>query len=293
MILKKSKTPGKKRNLEIYQKILEETNKTFKTRYVRGGHMAHNCLQDKVRTITLMNIVAEAGRKGGIAVDAGAGTGPLAFAFLEGGGDKVIAIEKSKDLCELLERLSRRLDLKNRIEIRHEDVLNPNIRLPKIDCIMAELVCSGLLSEPLVEAIKNLRRFAHEDTLYIPERAISKIALNGTIGPISNQVIYDEVILKNFQRERVETLVDLMCNIRSNDPDILMGVLIDTSLGYPNGRITGRFEQLCFPIHQTIHGKDGESIFFEVSNKDIVTLDIKYEYGGHETNIRLSDLQSI
>jgi predicted RNA methylase len=121
--------------------------------------MAFLCLKDKERTLALMDIVADTveryGLAGSCALDAGAGCGPLSFAFLNAGGGNVNAIELLPHLCLLMGRIAERLGFSRQITIKNEDVLEPGPGIdPGTQLVMCEMVGTGLITEHIVPAIR-------------------------------------------------------------------------------------------------------------------------------------------
>ncbi len=189
----------------LYQVMKEES---FHNPEIRAT-MAGCCLLDQKRTFSLMEIVDKNTKEGETAIDIGAGCGPLAFSFLNAGGDMVTAVEKSPELCQALDDTSIRLGLRDRIEIINADILDLDWILPTdIGFVMAELIGTGLLAEPMVPAMRHIRPFLREDAVFIPEQAISTVTLCDTDGfPISAPQVYDHVNMRDIDRDGVDTEV--------------------------------------------------------------------------------------
>jgi len=271
-----NRTKQKIPNKAMYKIMLEEAR-----RHVSESHsLAKVCLSDRPRTFALMQIVADLAREGATALDLGAGCGPLTFAFLSAGGGDVIAVEKSSELCRVIDNCAHIFGFEDRILIYNRDIFDPVMKLPKnIDFVLAELIATGLLSEPMVAAMQHIRPLTHEGTLFIPEKAVSTITLCDQRGfPISAPETYDFVDMRDVERNSVDVIATLTVRTE-REKALATYVDINTSLTYPDGGVTGEFQSLCNRLPMEITDYALQLKQFEVENGEEVKLRIRYEYG--------------
>ena len=182
---------------------------------------AERCLFDLVRTkrfqealdevIKEEDVVAEANISSEETVlEAGAGTGVLALLAAARGAKKVYAVEINPQTARVCQKFIKFCGFDDKIEILEGDATNNNFKLPEnVDVIISENMYTGLLEEPQMQIIENLKRFLKEGGRIIPEKFKSYIELatvSGDIGTskvrrdvsnvtriISGKVQYDEV----------------------------------------------------------------------------------------------------
>ena len=118
--------------------------------------LPYACLKDMERTLAFRRAIHQVVRPGDVVVDAGAGSGILAFFAAEAGAAKVYAVEISADLVSGL-RLSVSLnELEDRIVIVPGDATE--VDLPRnVDVVIGELMETGLIEETQVAVMNSLR----------------------------------------------------------------------------------------------------------------------------------------
>ncbi|MFH1394403.1 MAG: hypothetical protein ABII71_04750 [Candidatus Micrarchaeota archaeon] len=277
--ISKSGRPKRHSREKMRAVMLEEMAKVNETRNTLGGQ----CLKDEHRTLDLMEIVENATEEGATAIDLGAGCGPLSFAFLNAGGGKVVAIEQSEELCRVLVRSAARLGFNDRLEIIESNIFDwlMSYYIPKkVDFVLAELIGTGLLSEPMVKAMRFIRAHVGEDTVFIPEKAVSTLTLCNASGvPISDPEIFDVVDMRTIDRDGVDAIISFRA--RADVPgEITSGsLLLKTELHYPGGQTTGEYRMLCNGVPFEVTDEHFYATPFKVRDGDNVIISLKYEYG--------------
>jgi len=255
----------------LYDVMVEHANKRPHAR----GKIAHCCLMDERRTMKLMEIVSACTIPETNGIDLGAGFGPLAFAFLNAGGRQVYMIEQDAELCLILERIAERLGMQRQVKVIKLNLRRASILVPEqVDMVMAELVISGLITEPLISAIRKTRAITSADAQYIPESVSSSIRLLDSYRkPVTEKVEYDFIDLRTNRRNMVNTDLEMRISCGTMATTVCY-TEIESSLGYPNGETTGRFDTLCVPIRRSIANignlltlQDGTPVDVHVSYK--------------------------
>ncbi|MBW2988061.1 hypothetical protein DRJ48_01380 [Candidatus Woesearchaeota archaeon] len=241
------------------------------------------CFRDKPRTLSLMEIIDKTTPEGAVGIDAGAGTGILGWSFLNAGGGYLYLVESMGVYRKFLERVAKELGFEDMVEVH---IVNAAKFKPakRLDYIVAELVITGLLNEPLVEVIKHLRQYANPECRFLPEKAVSKVELWGRVEhegkqaiiPLSSDgVVYDEVEVRSIERDGVDTVVEFEVDT-AGLPNKLVAT---TELIHPGGYKTGMFDTLCTPMTMYLDSVRGR----RVREGDRVKVRINYKYGETKT----------
>lgn len=129
------------------------------------------CLRDVKRTMAFREAIENAVKPGDVVLDAGAGSGILAFFAAAAGAGKVYAVEGDKDLADRLRANVARNGLQRVVEVICRDVRS--LSLPeRVDVALAEMIDTWLLDEHQVPALNALRAAGAIDakTRVIPRR---------------------------------------------------------------------------------------------------------------------------
>ena len=129
------------------------------------------CLRDVNRTLAFRAAIEDAVRPGDVVLDAGAGSGILAFFAAAAGAGKVYAVEGVEDLADRLRANVALNGFERVIEVICRDVRS--LSLPeRVDVAVAELIDTWLLDEHQVPALNALRAAGAIDakTRVIPHR---------------------------------------------------------------------------------------------------------------------------
>lgn len=138
--------------------------------YCGGAELSYLCLLSKKRTRSYINAVKKTVKKDDVVLEAGTGTGILSIAAANSGAKKVYAIEQNKLLIPQLKRNIHNLGLENKIEIINSD--STKIQIPeKVDVIICEMICAGLIDEPQIPAMNHLIKFLKQGGKITPESA--------------------------------------------------------------------------------------------------------------------------
>ena len=131
----------------------------------------YQCLVDTIRTEAFRSAIRATVRAGDVVVDAGSGSGILAFFAASAGASRVYAVEIDPVLASWLERSARANGLADIVHVICGDI--STVRLPTaVDVCICEMLDTGLLDETQVLALNQLRarRVLSESTRLIPER---------------------------------------------------------------------------------------------------------------------------
>jgi hypothetical protein len=256
-------------NVNLYNIILNEA---------RGypgleGKPAMDCLEDRKRTLALMEIIRKTTVPGSIGVDLGAGTGVLSLAFMAAGGKEVYAIDHRQDFCSFIEYLSSKLDIACHPVCTDATRYRPKKRP---DYIMAELVATGLGWEPVVKAVRNIRRLCNDGCRYLPEAASLKVGLYDERSKImvAPYVEYARVHLPSTYSYGIDTLITLP----ATEDGVAFKVVFGTDLRHTGGYWTYEFDSLC-PTEYMDISKDKDSRLVPIRKGESVKLHIKYDFG--------------
>lgn len=129
------------------------------------------CLRDVKRTTAFRDAIRRTVRSGDVVLDAGAGSGILAFFAAQAGARKVYAVEVDEALCDRLRINAERNGLGSVVEVICSDVRD--LTLPgQVDVVLAEMIETWLLDELQVPALNALRGngVIKPDARMIPDR---------------------------------------------------------------------------------------------------------------------------
>tara|TARA_Y100000310_G_scaffold344095_1_gene455105 strand:+ start:1184 stop:2065 length:882 start_codon:yes stop_codon:yes gene_type:complete len=245
------------------------------------GCLPGQCLLDLPRTYDLLSIIEATTEKGGTAVDLGAGTGVLGFGYLAFGGGFVYMVEQNEAMVGLLKQKAEELGFADRVEIIEDDVRT--IELPgPVDYVLAELVSTGLLREPLISAAQNIRAEA-KDALYLPTDAyLGAELLNRSGMPLTEVQRYAHVHIPTEDALHVDSIVRFFLPL-GGTPEFLR---LHTSLGHPDGTISGLYETLCSPLELVLSWKDKAQLQFDPlhAGQDI-PVHLAYPFGGDSQDV--------
>ena len=125
--------------------------------YSPHSEMPSLCLRDTARTTAFRDAIRRTVRPGDVVLDAGAGSGILAFFAAQAGAKKVYAVEVDRPLCGQLRANAERNGLGAVVEVvcaDVRDVTGPE----RVDVVVAEMIETWLLDELQVPALNALRR---------------------------------------------------------------------------------------------------------------------------------------
>jgi SAM-dependent methyltransferase len=131
----------------------------------------YQCLVDTRRTEAFRSAIRETVHAGDVVVDAGSGSGILAFFAARAGASRVYAVEIDPVLASWLERSVRANGLADTVHVICGDI--GTVRLPTaVDVGICEMLDTGLLDETQVLVLNQLRARGvfSESTRLIPER---------------------------------------------------------------------------------------------------------------------------
>lgn len=246
---------------------------------------AVSCLEDRDRTLKLMDIIKEITERETTAVDLGAGSGILGFAFLNAGGDFLYSVDSNLFCTMVIKEIASELGLLSRIEIYKRNAIS-FIPPTKVDYVIAELVGTGLASEQAVEVMCNIRNHANPGALFFPETAVSSVKLAAGNEDLSDSVEYDSVHFPTNERRRIDRNIRLIIS-REGVPT---RAVLQTYLLYSNGQRTGEYSALCNPLEVKVRVTKQAGYVNKYLNLgprenpnlkigDVVELNLAYRYG--------------
>jgi amino acid adenylation domain-containing protein/non-ribosomal peptide synthase protein (TIGR01720 family) len=114
--------------------------------------------------------------KGKIVLDIGTGADAILARFcVEGGAERVYAIERDEDAYRRAKELVYSLGLTDRITLIHGD--STQVQLPeRVDVCVSEILGTIGSSEGVVSILNDARRFLHDDGIMVPRRCVTKFA---------------------------------------------------------------------------------------------------------------------
>lgn len=131
------------------------------------------CLVDTERTKLFCKAIKTALSKGGRVLELGTGSGILAaYAAIHGASD-VVAVEYDPLVAELAQKTMHRNNLEDKVKVILGDATILDFKNDeKFDVIMAELLTTGMVDEPQIQAMNNLhdKGMIHENTILIPSK---------------------------------------------------------------------------------------------------------------------------
>lgn len=130
------------------------------------------CLRDMKRTTAFRDAIRRSVRPDDVVLDAGAGSGIMAFFAAEAGARKVYAVEVNESLCDLLEVNAAKNGFAAVVEIICSDVRGLPPSPEPVDVVVAEMIETWLLDELQIPALNALHGsgFIGPDTRMIPSR---------------------------------------------------------------------------------------------------------------------------
>lgn len=128
------------------------------------------CLKDRVRTLAFRRAIHHVVRPGDVVVDAGAGTGILAFFAAEAGASNILAVEIDPLLAAQLKTSIELNGLTNTITVIEGDAREVPLPLD-VDIVIAEIIDTGLMDEAQAQVIVALtdKGVITDRTSVIPE----------------------------------------------------------------------------------------------------------------------------
>ncbi|OGJ21889.1 hypothetical protein A3K73_06740 [Candidatus Pacearchaeota archaeon RBG_13_36_9] len=262
--------------------------------YCGGAELSYSCLLAERRTKTFIDAVRKTVKKDQLVLEAGSGTGILSIAAAEAGAKKVYAIEQNKLLIPQLKRNIKKLGFVDKIKVIEGSALK--VEIPeKVDVIICEMICAGLIDESQVPVLNYLLKFLKKDGSVIPTNA-----------KIMAELAHDNYLYFGYElpylhfedaRRRAEAMTESKlfarvdfnkinpCSLTNrvtlkaiNDGSINV-IRISTETELVKGLTLGECEAYCpvlvVPIQE-----------FKIKKEDVKTLDLSYEMGGGMLTIR-------
>ena len=119
-----------------------------------GSDFPYVCLKDRGRTLELMAAVTDLVRPGDVVLDLGSGSGILSLAAARAGASEVIAVELDSLMARTLRQTVSANGYEDIITVVNTDARTLQDLEP--DLVLAELIDTGLMDEPLVPVMNHL-----------------------------------------------------------------------------------------------------------------------------------------
>ncbi len=129
------------------------------------------CLKDRKRTLAFRKAIEKVVKPGDVVIDAGSGSGILAFFAAAAGAKKVYAVEIEHILAEQIRKSSIANNFSDVVEVVEGDITK--VSLPQnVNVVIAELIDTGLIDEMQCPALNSLRSrgIIGQSTVVIPGR---------------------------------------------------------------------------------------------------------------------------
>jgi protein arginine N-methyltransferase 1 len=123
-------------------------------------------LADEVRVNAFRRAISDVVKEGDAVLDLGTGTGVLAFFAAQAGARKVYAVD-SASVIELAKKVAAKNRFEN-IEFIRGDIRD--LSVPKVDCVIAELIGPYVIEEGFTEKIAKAKGFLKPGGKIIPSR---------------------------------------------------------------------------------------------------------------------------
>lgn len=264
------------------------------------------CLKDEVRTEAFKKAIHEVVKKGDVVIDVGSGSGILSFFAARAGAKKIYAVEIEPLLVDSLRKSILANGFENVIEVVKGDI--SKVDLPKnIDCVIAEIIETGLLDELQVPAINRLRQqgVITDKTSIIPFHYKTFVQLIFTDNNYYGYKIYSpkhewpfyakrnsgwfktkikpvsealEIVSADFSLGVVEENVSIVVQFKVNKGEKVNGIKISGLIQLSKSVQLGATNAL-----------NGDKIipFDEVEGLEIIKLKISYKMGGGLGNFKV------
>lgn len=116
--------------------------------------MLGECLLDKKRTELFEKAIQEIVTPTDLVLDGGTGSGIMAMLAARAGAKKVYAVDIDKETADLARENIKHNGFQDKIDVLHGDL--KELKVPKVDVLVMEMMHTGLIEEQQVPAINNL-----------------------------------------------------------------------------------------------------------------------------------------
>lgn len=123
-------------------------------------------LADKTRVQAFQKAIDDVIKKGDAVLDLGTGTGILAFFAAKAGASRVYAVD-SANIIDAARKVAEKNNLKN-ITFMRSDVRD--LSIPKVDCVISELIGMHIIDEGLARKMILAKKFLKEGGVVIPKK---------------------------------------------------------------------------------------------------------------------------
>ncbi len=262
---------------------------------------AIHCVEDKHRSMFLMNEVIKNIKPKNFVIEAGVGTGLLSF-VVAAKKAKVVGLEINKDVFTLAQKIklliTKRLNLDGLlINFLQTDALK-YIPEQKADMIISENIYTGMFYEKQIQIMNHLRKYLKKDGIVVPLGLRMGIYIAETnfltkpkpgelfvpdqlggklkVKPLSQSVIYS---ILNFSKSN-KILVDKKINFKIIENGIANSVLIWTEVLLKDDKIIGRQDTTFLNSDIII----ATSFSKQIQKGNKIKMKVKYKFGSKPKN---------
>lgn len=292
--------------LQLKKSLAIEERHRFKKLKIskKGLHMldAVHCLYDKSRTHLFLEEIRQHATKKSIVIEAGFGTGVLAF-FAATQARDVYGVEINPATFRLARDIENYL-IESKV-LNHEPKLllgdATKIHMPeKADIIVNENIYTGIFFENQVQIMRHMKRFLKKGGIMIPESLHSHVILSETVFPHTpkHRELFVPMHEKNIKskmlskaseydildfNEKISSGINKTLTMPVTKSGALNSVLIYTDVFMPSGKKVGR-NATRFLNNDIILALHPSST---VEKGDIVRLHLSYPYGAKPSKATL------
>jgi predicted RNA methylase len=259
---------------------------------------ANLCLSDRYRIRQFEFAIKETIKSGDVVLDAGSGTGILAFLALKYGAGKVYAVEIDDYLCRTIKENAVANGFEKRLEVINLDLFSLDSLDREVNLVLMEMITTGLIEEAQVPAYNWLvdKKIITPSTRVIPFgfetygtvleydfqeygfqiKRVKHGGLRGVTGKLSRKKrIYSAEFNSNKISPEVNVLIDYSIVQSGVANSICLESIARLSRGIVLGESTWINHPVIVPLHPVIHTEEG----------DALKIDIKYIMGAGFRNV--------
>lgn len=138
------------------------------------------CLVDEERTLAFQKAINKVVKKNDIVLDLGTGSGIMALSAARAGAKKIFAIEFDSFVAKVARKIVKANNLKRKINLRINDARSYHFpENNKFNIVISEMLTTGMVDEPQIQAINNLHlnNLVDDSTIFLPSKHDTYISL--------------------------------------------------------------------------------------------------------------------
>ncbi len=266
------------------------------------------CLVDKKRTLSFQKAIKKIVKKNDVVLDLGTGSGIMALLAAQAGAKKIFAVEFDSLVSKIAGSIIKSNIFKSKIKLVVGDARNySHPHKVKFNVVVSELLTTGMVDEPQIQAINNLhkKKLVDDSTIFLPSRHDTYVSLINAnfkmfnldipiilhlwrwhkwndlkITKITDKLILNSIYFDKKNEERFETIVTF--EVKENG--IINGIYLTSRTFLHNKIFLDDTEALNAPMLIPINKK-----FVKKGQK--IKLKISYIFGGGYGNFNYKFLK--